>query len=329
MAPRSLSGEHLTKASPELAAWMGVVPRYGEFYPSRASLTHGEFADILSVASPEVAAMIACRTDVATADGAVELLNRAGRPWLVRDNSAQIAEIAARRLDLGTFLDAFVETRGVWVHTDTPWADLLEAHASKSLAGWDEVLDAIADGTASWAFIKTVGVSNFRRFNYDLLALEGALPAEDVKALIRRASDKKLTPTLHAYNLRGPSDQLRYLISAAKMVGTDIALRLRCPGHVPEMQRALGEPITAEEALFADQFLALARARLITTVIGGPPGLYGHEKAFSRRSHEYFLALGPDAAELAIEAVVAGLGPEQAREVHFGGQPPALIDGWL
>ena len=286
-----------------------------------SEISRADLFDMLRVVNPENALSMICGKGITTRESATEFLESNGFQSLIASNDSAVEEALSRRIDLSLLID-MVNDRKLchWRYNmECSFADLA---ALQSTSLRDSDIDcALADGTVSWSFVKSVGVTNIRRFGEEILPLEGVFSPAEIKSLVSRAEGDVNIPADTHSSKTSKYERLILLIHVAKGIGVQETVSLQSPKIFTTLESALKQVPDADSCRFMDDFVQRYSS------IGHWP---------SRISDRYRLCQSVYAfhtvgfsAEDAIIAMEQGIDAVRAAAIRDQLVPKAVSTGWL
>lgn len=217
-------------------------------------ISRGNLFDLLRVTNPENALALICGKGIITRDAATSFLESNGFQSLITDNESAVEEALSRKIDLSLLVD-MVNDRKFCHWRYNMACSLADLAALQDTSLRDTDIDcALADGTVSWSFIKSVGITNIRRFGEEILPLEGVFTPEEIKSLISRAErDVNIPQDTHTVKT-SKYERLMLLVNVAKEIGVQEAVSLQSPKVFTVLKNALKQVPDAESCRFMDDF---------------------------------------------------------------------------
>lgn len=311
---RTLSGYQMKRiVSPALTSLYDVSFEKEAEYATPV-LTQHDMADMLAVAAPETVMFTLCMRGTLSTRDFREFLSTNGCSHLIADNKAEVEECLSKRRDLGVFLDVMSESQvSFWKYNmECSWSDFLAVKSSAMLRDY-EVDYRLVDGTNTWHFIESVGVSNISKYGEELLCLEGKFDPVQVKMMIQRLDEPFAYPPRFSDTF-SKRQRLHHIIALSRLIGAEAALDVKMPALVVALRGLTDTANTPEHFAFVEAYLAESPV----TDSRGPD----YRRILSFYDHGFTV-------EEALRYTLSDITPERAAESRDHGVVASVAGGWL
>lgn len=303
--------------APELSAACEIDgERFDDTTYPMANMNREQLCGLMSVMSPENALAVICGKRIIDQEKAIAFLEQHGLESLFEDNRSRVDEAISRQADLSRFISIIAKERvALWRYgMECSWADLAEVY-STSLYETD-VDYRLSDGDNTWAYVRSIGISNTYNYGGELLGLEGVFTPREVKKIVARSSLSMKNPA-ESYPLKSTRrERLAALVSISKELGVAATVDLSVPGVFNILKSALGRKPEADACVFIDEFIRIA----CVDDLDSRKWNYGSAHAYYEKGFN---------AEEALTLIKQDITPSRAAAVRDELVIPSISSGWL